>query len=121
MMRTGTFTPSVRYVGDITLYFREKNQVHVWNKNGTYFVVRRPFGAFRAVYSMAWKPFCERLYRRNTFDSIFTIAQIAARFDLDIVHPHYTVPPTVPPGTMVRPSHYDWGKKTRREKRYEKD
>jgi len=108
-------------VGDITLYFREKNQVHVWNKNGTYFVVRRPFGAFRAVYRMAWKPFCERLYRRNTFDSIFTIAQIAARFGLDIVHPHYTVPPTVPPDVTVRSAYFDWAENHKGRKRHEKD
>lgn len=96
------FRPSVRHVRDLEIYFRSRSTVAVNSPNGTITFINV---GTRNFYRNHWKPFTEKLRRRNNLCSIFDIMDIAARHGIPSISPRVQ-PAKVPHGIYEHPSRY---------------
>lgn len=107
-MENNTFRPSVRYIKDIEIYFKNKYVVQVRQNSTIIDIVRwnKPGGG---RYKTDWLPFCSKLCKLNSIDSIYQIMRIASRYDLYIIKSRHPEQP--PPDIWVRPEKYKWPRK----------
>ena len=108
MVRRG-FIASVRYLNGLTLYFKDKQSVHVWDERGSYIIVRRMDRPKRGYYKLFWKPFIENLCRNNSFSSTIQVANLAVSYDLTVISPSSQLPPKIPDNILIRPSKFKGG------------
>lgn len=107
------FRPSVRYVNGITIWFKDKLDIVVFDDSRAIKISRWASNQ-KGCYQNQWKPFCEKLYRLNSIKSLWEVTYIANNYDLDV----YSVSRSnqvIPDGIMVRPSKYLPQRKTNKE------
>lgn len=95
------FRPSVRRIGKIEIYFRNKGTVAVNSPNGSVVFINVGTANF---YRDSWKPFTEKLKRRNNLVSLFDIIDISAKYGVPSVSPRHR--PKVPTDIYRHPSRY---------------
>lgn len=105
-MRNAQFKPSVRYLGNLQIYFVTKASVQVRDKTTCVSIVRwDKIGGGR--YAKAWRPFCQKLQRRNEL-SLYKIINLATRYGLMVVSTRHPADP--PDDIWIRPSKFIYKK-----------
>lgn len=99
--------PSVRFVNDLTLYFLHKDEILAWD-NHSFIKVCRPLCRPRGYYAKSWKPLLERLYKKNTLESVRDVALLAGEYNADVFCP-WRKPPALPAEILIRPSKFHRG------------
>ena len=99
-----TFKPSVRYIRDLCIYFKDKETVYV-SDGKTAVLFDRWFDDDIGFYSECWKPFCRVLLRRDSFKTIYDIYRVASFYGI------HSVPTTksveIPSGIKIHAESYN--------------
>lgn len=106
-MNKVAFRPSVRYTNGLTLWFKNKHDVEVRDRNSI-IIVSRWFVKENNFYRDRWKPFCEKLYRLNSLYTIWDVMNIASSYGLDMYSSYDHIPKPIPKDIIVRPSFYHY-------------
>lgn len=103
--RLENFKPSVRYTNGLTIYFRTKNDIMVWDDK-LFIKISRYYFPPKNYYKTCWKPLLEKLYRNNSLETVWDIAKLANRYEAVVSRPRSPGPPPIPEDILVRPSKY---------------
>lgn len=72
------FARRYREVGELTIYFKSKDEVYVTDGKTSALFERWWDGRF--VYKDKWKPFCHELTRKNTLETVWDIYKLANKY-----------------------------------------
>lgn len=103
--RLENFKPSVRCTNGLTIYFRTKNDILVWDDK-VFLKISRYYFAPKNYYKTCWKPLLERLYHNNNLETVWDLTKLANRYEAEVVYPRLDAPPPIPDGILVRPSKF---------------
>lgn len=108
------WTPSVRYINGLTIFFKKKDTVYV--TDGKISVIfERWFGMAKGYYSSSWKPFTTQLKVLDGLASIYQVISIANKYGVECISA--TREETIPDGIKTHASRYN---KAERRKKYGK-
>lgn len=99
--------PSVRFVNDLTLYFAQKDEILAWDDHA-YIKVCRPLCRPKGYYAKSWKPLLERLYRKNSLETVRDVAVLAEEYGADVICP-WRKHPVLPTDILIRPNKFHRG------------
>lgn len=76
------FQPSVRKVNGLEIYFRDKWSIVLKYSGGSIVLFR---DHQRRYYHDVWRPFCEKLRRKNGIYGIYDVMKLVADYDIAFV------------------------------------
>lgn len=103
--RLENFKPSVRYTNGLTIYFRTKNDILIWDDK-LFIKISRYYFPPKNYYQTCWKPLLERLYHNNNLETVWGVANLANRYEAVVTYPRMREPPPIPEDILVRPSRF---------------
>lgn len=83
------FEPRVRFLGNLTIYFRDKTTVLV-QQGSTTLAFHRWWTRPKGYFAKSWKPFCDALSRNRVID-LTEIRRLARKYDVELQAYHQPI------------------------------
>lgn len=94
---TREFQPTIRYIGDVVVFFRDKHTVIV-KQGSTMAVFHRWFERHQNDFQNSWRPFCRALLHNQKL-TLYECYRLANKYEVDAQH--YNGGLSVPQGVRV--------------------
>lgn len=102
-IRKEQFVRRVRYIGELTIYFRDKDAILI--SDGKNLLLCERWFEGRGFYSRSWRPFTETLAHNNSLETIADTLRLARKYEITTHAPKYEQF-KVTDDTVILPSHF---------------
>jgi hypothetical protein len=102
-IRKEQFVRRVRYIGELTIYFRDKDAILI--TDGKNMLLCERWFEGRGFYSRSWRPFAENLTRNNSLETLSDVLRLATKHEITTHAPRYEQF-EITRDTVVLPSQY---------------
>lgn len=104
------FVRRVRYIGELTIYFRDKDAILI--SDGKNLLLCERWFEGRGFYSQSWRPFAETLAHNNSLETIADTLRLATKYGITTHAPMYEGF-TITKDTIVLPKHFKAKRRTK--------
>ena len=87
-IRKEQFVRRVRYIGGLTIYFKDKDAILIADNEKNLLLCERWFEG-RGFYARSWRPFAESLTRNNSLETLSDVLRLATKHGITTHAPMY--------------------------------
>lgn len=98
------FVQRVRYVGNLTIYFRKKDEIVITDGNDLLLCER--WWENRGFYSRSWRPFAEALTKNNSLVVLSDVFRLVNKYGIS-THAPGIEKLDIPKDVVILATHYD--------------